>query len=125
MGKKKTNFWIKKRLHELGKYNYQLADALGLQHNKISQIIYGDYHFQIEHLSTAAEFLHFDKGKFVDFIAGKITEEELWNAKPVNLTGQDKALLYAFKAVATTAGVPKKVSVPLKQTQIPTKKERG
>lgn len=104
MNNEKKYQWLERRLAELGKRNYELADCLGIQHNKISQIKAGAYNFQPEHLSSVAEFLEFDKAAFLDFIAGKITEEQLWNIKPpVKISDTDLALLNAVKSIATQA----------------------
>lgn len=100
----KDTSWLEKRLKELGKKNYELADVLGLQHNKISQIKAGSYNFQPEHLSSVAEFLNFDKGAFIDFIAGKIDQQKLWDTQPIILTDQDRAILNAVK---TATGLQK------------------
>ena len=121
----KKRLWLEKRLAELGKKNYQLADALGIQHNKISQIKVGAYNFQPEHLSSVAEFLEFDKAAFIDFVAGKITEEQLWAAKPpVKITDQDLQLLQAVKSLATPKEATNDIADSQKQAQIPTGKEQ-
>lgn len=121
----KKTLWLEKRLAELGKKNYQLADALGIQHNKISQIKAGQYNFQPEHLSSVAEFLKFDKAAFIDFVAGKITEEQLWAAKPpMKITEQDLQLLQAVKSLATTKAETNAPADPAKQTQLSSGKEQ-
>lgn len=122
---KKNRMWLEKRLAELGKKNYQLADVLGIQHNKISQIKAGAYNFQPEHLSSVAEFLKFDKSAFIDFVAGKITEEQLWAAKPpVKISDQDLQLLQAVKSLATPKETENNPADTAKQTTIPTGKEQ-
>jgi len=121
----KNKLWLEKRLAELGKKNYQLADALGIQHNKISQIKAGQYNFQPEHLSSVAEFLKFDKAAFIDFVAGKITEDELWAAKPpLKITEQDLQLLQAVKSLASSKTETNTSSDPDKQAQIPAGKDQ-
>lgn len=127
MNNEKKYQWLERRLAELGKRNYELADYLGLQHNKISQIKAGAYNFQLEHLSSVAEFLKFDKAAFLDFIAGKITEDQLWNTKPpIKISDTDLALLNAVKSIATQAPDAKESQVNANTTAISSKdKEKG
>ena len=51
-------------------------------------------------IKPTADFLGFDRISFLDFLSGEITEEQLWDKKPIILTDQDLAILRAVKSVA-------------------------
>lgn len=124
MTEKKT-FWLSKRLKEIDKTKVELAKSLGIASVRLTELEQGRWKFQASHIRKAAEFLNFDTYAFLDFIAGDITEEQLWAAKPpVKITDQDLQLLQAVKSLATPKEATNDIADSQKQAQIPTGKEQ-
>lgn len=82
-------FWLKRRLKELGKTQTQLAAALGVRQPRLSDLEKGCWNLKIEHVRKAASFLNFDTLAFLDFVSGRISEEELWNATTHNASSNN------------------------------------
>lgn len=102
MKEDKKIHWLTRRLEELGKSKRQLALALGVQPVRMNDLEKGLWKFQASHIRKAAEYLQFDRTAFLDFLAGDITEDELWNYKPpVKISEEDLKLLNAVKSYAS------------------------
>jgi transcriptional regulator with XRE-family HTH domain len=100
MNKEKTN-WLSRRLKELGKTKKELAESINVNPVRLTDYENGIWRFQVDHIKPVADFLNFDRMALLDFISGDITEEQLWNTKPDIITESDRALLQAFKTMAT------------------------
>ena len=124
MTEKKTT-WLSRRLKELGKTKIELAERLKCHSARFSELENGLWNFQIDQIKPAAQFLKFDTDAFLDFVAGKITEEQLWAAKPpIKITEQDLQLLQAVKSLASAQPETNTSSDPDKQVQIQTGKDQ-
>jgi hypothetical protein len=99
MTEKKTT-WLSRRLKEIGKTKLELANKIGCNATRLTELEYGVWNFQINQIKPSADFLEFDRMAFLDFISGDISEEQLWNTKPITITEQDIAILQAVKSVA-------------------------
>ena len=91
-------FWLYKRLAEVGKTRQDLANVLGVAVTRFSELEKQKWKFKVEHINKTAKMLEFDKSAFVDFLSGDITEEQLWQTKPFNITDQDMVILQAVKS---------------------------
>ena len=96
MTEKKT-IWLSRRLKELGKTKAELAEFLKCHPARFTELEKDEWKFQTNQIKPTADFLKFDRVAFLDFLSGEITEEQLWNTKPIILTEQDKAILSAIK----------------------------
>lgn len=99
MTEKKTT-WLSRRLKEIGKTKLELAEKIGCNSTRFTELELGKWKFQTNQIKPTADFLGFDRVAFLDFLSGEITEEQLWNKKPVIITEQDMAILQAVKSVA-------------------------
>ena len=125
MTEKKT-FWLSKRLKEIDKTKVDLAKNLGIASVRLTELEQGRWKFQASHIRKAAKFLNFDTYAFLDFIAGDITEEQLWAAKPpVQITEQDLQLLKAVKSLATPKETTDTSADSDQQAAVSTGKEQG
>lgn len=108
--------WLTRRLKELGKTKTDFAKCLDVNNARIYELENGLWKFQVSHIRKAAEFLEFDCVKFLDFVSGDITEEDLWQAKPEpKISEEDLALLRAVKSIAArqeTTPAPQNTSQP-------------
>lgn len=124
MTEKKT-FWLSKRLKEIDKTKVELAQSLGIASVRLTELEQGRWKFQAGHIRKAANFLNFDTDAFLDFVAGDITEEQLWAAKPpLKITEQDLQLLQAVKSLATPKTEANAPADPSKQAQLSAGKEQ-
>lgn len=117
MTEKKTT-WLSKRLKEIGKTKLELANKIGCNATRLTELEYGVWNFQINQIKPAADFLGFDRVAFLDFISGQISEQDLWNTKPFIITEQDKAILQAVKSVAGIQKQTENDSNTSKQVQL-------
>lgn len=122
MIEKKTT-WLSRRLKEIGKTKLELAERIGCNSTRFAELEAGKWKFQTNQIKPTADFLGFDRISFLDFLSGEITEEQLWDKKPIILTDQDLAILRAVKSVA---GIQKQAeSNPDSTKQVPlSEKER-
>lgn len=92
--------WLTRRLKELKKSKRQLALLLNVHPTRMNDFEKGDWKFQVTHIKKTAKFLEFEKEAFLDFIAGDISESELWNYQPRICVSQEEFnLLKAIKEV--------------------------
>ena len=92
--------WLSRRLKELKKSKRQLALLLDVHPTRMNDLEKGTWKFQVAHIKKAAKFLEFEKEAFLDFIAGDISEKELWEYQPrITVTQKEFDLLNAVKAV--------------------------
>ncbi|MBO7243889.1 MAG: helix-turn-helix transcriptional regulator [Alphaproteobacteria bacterium] len=92
--------WLTRRLKELKKSKRQLALLLNVHPTRMNDLEKGDWKFQVTHIKKTAKFLEFEKEAFLDFIAGDISESELWNYQPRICVSQEEFnLLKAIKEV--------------------------
>lgn len=110
MTEDKKTHWLTRRLKELGKNKIQLANVLGIDRARLSELDVR-WKFQTEHIKKAADFLEFDRMAFLDFVSGDITEDELWNSKPpLQISEEDLVLLRAVKSIAIRKETEEKTS---------------
>ena len=82
--------WLTRRLKELKKSKRQLALLLNVHPTRMNDLEKGDWKFQVTHIKKTAKFLEFEKEAFLDFIAGDISESELWNYQPRICVSQEE-----------------------------------
>ena len=119
--------WLTRRLEELGKSKRQLALAIGVHPTRMNDLENGLWKFQTAHVRKAAEYLEFDRTAFLDFLAGDISEDELWNAKPQEkISEEDLALLRAVKTIASRPQAEDQAQDPTQSAALsPKDKERS
>lgn len=117
---KDQDFWLTRRLKELGKTQAGLAEVIGVDRARISEIKTGRWSIQTHQIKTAAAYLEFDRTAFLDFISGDITEEELWSYKaPETVSAEDMALLRAVKSIASREAQEETSQNTVKPAKIP------
>lgn len=90
--------WLTRRLKELNKSKRQLALLLNVHPTRMNDLEKGEWKFQVTHIKKAAQFLEFEKDAFLDFVAGDISESELWNYQPrICITQEEFNFLNAIK----------------------------
>lgn len=125
MTEDKKTHWLTRRLKELGKNKIQLANVLGIDRARLSELDVR-WKFQTEHIKKAADFLEFDRMAFLDFVSGDITEDELWNSKPpLQISEEDLVLLRAVKSIATRKETANEAQDTTQPQTLPTTKENG
>lgn len=101
--------WLTRRLKELKKSKRQLALLLNVHPTRMNDLEKGDWKFQVSHIKKAAKFLEFEKEAFLDFIAGDISENELWEYKArICVSQEDFQLLEAVKNFLKNEKAPQK-----------------
>jgi transcriptional regulator with XRE-family HTH domain len=109
--------WIETRLNELGQSKRKLAEYIGVRADRINMFQNGTWRFQICHIKKLAEFLKLDRLALIDFLSGDISEEELLNTKPVNVSQKDIELLNAIKYFAKDSNNEEKTQNTKKQKE--------
>jgi SOS-response transcriptional repressor LexA len=79
-------FWLYRRLAEVGKTRKDIADELGIAVTRLSEMEKNQWKFKVSHIEKVSDILQFDKTSLVRFLSGQATEEELWNSKPPEQT---------------------------------------